>query len=253
MHIDACLGGFLLPFMELAGFPLPHACDFTLPGVTSISCDTHKYGFSPKGSSGIMYHSKELRSYQYFVATDWTGGVYASPTLAGSRSGAVIAGTWTSMMHFGVNGYTSTTSQIIRATRKLRDEIRLIPGITVIGSALISVVAFYSTDKRASTYEIADLLGARGWLLNILQFPASIHMATTLPSVSAIDELVRDIKEVISILLGRKGAGGDSTGGSAKIYGTAASVSDRSIIRDVTRGFLDGLTIQDFEAECDDE
>eukprot|EP01097_Dermamoeba_algensis_P007936 TRINITY_DN5117_c0_g2_i1.p1 TRINITY_DN5117_c0_g2~~TRINITY_DN5117_c0_g2_i1.p1 ORF type:complete len:402 (-),score=107.67 TRINITY_DN5117_c0_g2_i1:672-1877(-) len=93
LHVDCCLGGFLVPFMEKAGFPLP-TFDFRVPGVTSISCDPHKYGFTPKGSSVVMYARKSLRHYQYFVAPDWTGGIYASPSIAGSRAGSLIAGSY---------------------------------------------------------------------------------------------------------------------------------------------------------------
>ena len=116
-HVDCCLGGFLVPFMTAAGFPLPHACDFALPGVTSISADTHKYGFAPKGSSVVLYRSAALRSFQYYVTTEWPGGVYATPTMAGSRPGGLIAGCWSVMLNFGQSGYTESTRKIVAATR----------------------------------------------------------------------------------------------------------------------------------------
>jgi sphinganine-1-phosphate aldolase len=119
-HVDACLGGFLLPFMSQAGYSLPFVPDFTIDGVTSISVDTHKYGFAPKGSSVIMYRSKELRKYQYFVTTIWPGGIYASPTIAGSRAGALLACCWTALMHMGENGYVQSTREIISAARKIK-------------------------------------------------------------------------------------------------------------------------------------
>ncbi len=106
--------------MDKAGFPLPHPCDFRLEGATSISVDTHKYGFAPKGSSLIMYRSKEIRNYQYFTATDWPGGVYASPSMAGSRPGALLAGCWAAMLKFGVDGYTKSTQDIVGAARQIR-------------------------------------------------------------------------------------------------------------------------------------
>jgi sphinganine-1-phosphate aldolase len=120
-HIDCCLGGFLVPFMDQAGFPLPHPCDFRLEGATSISVDTHKYGFAPKGSSLVLYRSKELRSFQYFVMTDWPGGVYASPSMAGSRPGALIAACWATMLRFGIDGYIQTTRDIVKTARKLKE------------------------------------------------------------------------------------------------------------------------------------
>ena len=97
MHVDCCLGSFLMPYLEKAGFR-SEPFDFKLKGVTSISCDTHKYGFAPKGSSTLLYRTEELRSHQYFISPNWPGGVYASPSMAGSRPGSLIAGTWASMM-----------------------------------------------------------------------------------------------------------------------------------------------------------
>lgn len=99
LHVDSCLGSFVIPF-------IPNViADFRLPGVTAISVDTHKYGFAPKGTSVIMYRSKSLRQHQYFVAPEWTGGIYASPSMAGSRPGALIAATWAAMMNMGRQGY----------------------------------------------------------------------------------------------------------------------------------------------------
>lgn len=118
LHVDCCLGGFLVPFMEKAGFPLA-LFDFRVKGVTSISCDTHKYGFAPKGSSVVLYRNSELRHFQYFVAPDWPGGIYASPTIAGSRPGALIAGCWTALMYMGEQGYVDSTKQIVTTARKI--------------------------------------------------------------------------------------------------------------------------------------
>jgi sphinganine-1-phosphate aldolase len=120
LHVDSCLGGFLVPFMEDAGYPLPFNTDFRVKGVTSISCDTHKYGFAPKGTSVVMYHSKQLRKYQYFLQTDWPGGVYGSPTMAGSRPGSLSAGCWATMVYFGHAGYVDATKKIVSTARAIK-------------------------------------------------------------------------------------------------------------------------------------
>lgn len=237
-HVDSCLGGFLIPFMKKAGYPLPFDTDFKLEGVTSISCDTHKYGFAPKGSSVIMYRSKLLRNYQYFVSTDWMGGVYGSPTMAGSRPGALSAGCWAAMMHFGESGYVDATKQIIHASRTLKTALSKLPNIKVIGDPILSVVAFQGVGE-ITTYGIADILSKKHWQLNILQFPSAIHIAVTMPSVKTVNLLINDIKEAIDTL---KKNPGSKNGETAAIYGTAASVPDRSMIQDVTFGFLDALT-----------
>ncbi|RKO90708.1 pyridoxal phosphate-dependent transferase, partial [Blyttiomyces helicus] len=176
MHVDCCLGGFLVPFMEKAGYPLPHFCDFRLEGVTSISADTHKYGFAPKGSSVVMYRTKELRNYQYFVTTEWPGGLYASPSIAGSRPGALIAGCWAMMVHFGESGYVRSTQDIIGAARRISSGIETIPQLHLIGDPLLSVVAF-AARAPMNTYAVADLLTRKGWHLNVLQNPPAIHIA----------------------------------------------------------------------------
>lgn len=153
LHVDACLGGFLIVFMDKAGYPLA-PFDFRLKGVTSISADTHKvrsdwcewnlpqghdfvvslfqslyllllvlqYGYAPKGSSVILYSEKKYRHYQYFVAADWQGGIYASPSIAGSRPGGIIAACWATMMHMGENGYIDATKKIISTARKIKTE-----------------------------------------------------------------------------------------------------------------------------------
>ncbi|KAJ3046008.1 hypothetical protein HDV00_003756 [Rhizophlyctis rosea] len=219
MHVDCCLGGFIVPFMEKAGMPLPHYCDFRVDGVTSISVDTHKYGFAPKGSSVVMYRSKEIRNYQYFITTEWPG-------------------CWSALVRFGESGYVETTKEIVEAARRIRDGIAQMPYLKIVGEPLVSVVAFYAVSP-IKTYGVADLLSRKGWHLNVLQNPPAIHIACTVLTVPAVDTLLGDIKEAVQALLKDPGAG---DGDVAAIYGTAANVPDRSIVADVTRGFLDALT-----------
>lgn len=167
------------------------------------------------------------------------GGVYASPSIAGSRPGSLIAACWTTLLSFGRAGYIDSTRKIISATRTLTQGISEIPHLHIIGDPLLSVVAFYATSP-IKTYAVADLLSQRGWHPNILQFPPSIHFACTLLTVPAVQDLLTDIREVVEILLENPNAG---NGDISAIYGTAASVPDRSIIAQVSKGFLDGLTL----------
>ncbi|KAJ3379471.1 hypothetical protein HDU84_006627 [Entophlyctis sp. JEL0112] len=240
MHVDACLGGFIVPFAEKAGFPLPYFVDFRNEGVTSISCDTHKYGFAPKGSSVIMYRSKEIRNYQYFITTEWPGGVYCSPTIAGSRPGALVAGCWAAMMHFGESGYVETTRKILTATHEIANGVAAIPELEVIGKPYASVVAFRSTNPAIKIYAVADLLDRKGWHLNVLQNPAAMHIACTFLTVKSAKQLVKDLNEAVETLRKDPNAG---NGDVAAIYGTMASVPDRTVIKEVCNGFLDALTM----------
>ncbi|KZF19969.1 sphingosine-1-phosphate lyase-like protein [Xylona heveae TC161] len=250
LHVDACLGSFLVPFLEKSGFET-ELFDFRLKGVTSISCDTHKYGFAPKGNSTVLYRSQELRRYQYYISTDWSGGVYASPSIAGSRPGALIAGCWASLMSQGEAGYVKACHQIVGSAKRFEMEIRENPALSndlvVIGRPLVSVVAFTSTSLNI--YDIADAMSSKGWHLNALQSPAAIHVAFTMPMVGAIDKLIEDLvatveeereKERVRMAEG-KGKKGAAKGDTAALYGIAGSVPNSSIVRELAGGFLDLL------------
>ncbi|CCG80622.1 putative Sphinganine-1-phosphate aldolase BST1 [Taphrina deformans PYCC 5710] len=207
VHVDACLGSFLVPFLEKAGFETP-LFDFRLPGVTSISCDTHKYGFAPKGSSVIMYRDRSLRKYQYFVSTDWPGGVYASPSIAGSRPGAIIAGCWTAMMNMGQDGYIASCKEIVGARVKIQNRIENeIPELRIIGRPLVSVVAFDS--PVVNIYTVGDKMSKLGWHLNGLQTPPALHIACTKLTVNAVDTLIADLKSCVKQVQ-EEGGGGDA-------------------------------------------
>ena len=239
-----------MPFLEKAGFET-EPFDFRLKGVTSISCDTHKYGFAPKGSSTVLYRNSELRTYQYFICPDWSGGVYASPGIAGSRPGALIAGCWVSMMNIGEDGYINACYSIVGAAKKIADAIRENPALSndleIIGRPLVSVVAF--TSKTLDIYDIADAMSAKGWDLNSLQTPPAIHVAVTLPIVEVWEKLVADLeavvesekeKERVRVVEG-KGAKGKSLGDSAALYGVAGSLPNKSVVTQLAGGFLDTL------------
>lgn len=250
LHVDCCLGSFLVPFLEKAGFE-SEPFDFRLKGVTSISCDTHKYGFAPKGSSTVLYRTAELRSYQYFISPDWSGGVYASPGIAGSRPGALIAGCWVSMMNVGENGYIDACHSIVGTAKKIAESIRENPALShdleVIGRPLVSVVAF--TSKTLNIYDIADSMSAKGWHLNSLQDPPAIHVAVTLPIVKVWEKLVADLEAVVEgekekervRLVEGKSAKGKAMGDSAALYGVAGSLPNKSVVEQLAAGFLDTL------------
>lgn len=215
--------------------------------MTSISVDTHKYGFAPKGNSVVLYRNADLRRYQYYVCPDWSGGVYASPNIAGSRPGALIAGCWASLMRMGKDGYLDTCLKIVGAAQKIEDAIRtsdkLRHSITVIGKPMVSVVSFRAARNKDSTlavdiYDVADGMSAKGWHLNALQDPAAIHIAVTIPIVTAVDELIKDLEDVVEA---NKGHISSKKGDAAALYGVAGSIPDKSIVRELASGFLDTL------------
>lgn len=251
LHVDCCLGSFLVPYLSKAGYPT-EAFDFRVRGVTSISVDTHKYGFAPKGNSTVLYRSAELRRYQYYVSPDWSGGVYASPNMAGSRPGALIAGCWASMMNQGESGYIQSCHTIVGAAKRIEAAIRegndvLAADLQIIGRPLVSVVAFKS--DTINIYEIADAMSAKGWHLNALQNPPAIHVAVTLPIVPVADKLVSDLEACVSAekekerqrVASGKGKKGGATGDTAALYGVAGSLPDKRVVVDLAKAFLDTL------------
>lgn len=233
VHVDCCMGGFLMPFMDAAGYPLP-PFDFRVRGVVSISADTHKYGQAHKGSSVIMYRRPEYRHYQYFVTPDWPGGIYGSPTIAGSRPGGLMAVCWAALLYHGVSGYTDAARRIIRTARDLKQRLQRVPGIQLFGNPLTSIVAFRSSE--VNILAVGDLMTARGWHLTFLQYPPGLHVCLT--SLQATDnfaeELVKDVKETMDVVR----LNPQPPSGVGKVYGTAASIPDKTLVGEAAKIFL---------------
>ncbi|MBM3126134.1 MAG: aminotransferase class V-fold PLP-dependent enzyme, partial [Chloroflexi bacterium] len=232
-HTDACLGGFILPWAEKLGYAVPRF-DFRLPGVTSISVDTHKYGYAAKGTSVILYRGTDLRHYQYFATTEWPGGLYFSPTFAGSRPGALSAACWAAMVSIGAQGYTEAARKILATAEMIKREIRKIPDIRLLGDPLF-VIAFAS--DSLDIYRVLDAMTSRGWSLNGLHKPACMHICLTLrhaqPGVA--ERFTRDLKESIAHVK----ANPDAKGGMAPVYGMAATMPMRGMVADLLKRYLD--------------
>jgi glutamate/tyrosine decarboxylase-like PLP-dependent enzyme len=235
LHVDACLGGFVLPWARKLGYPVP-SFDFSLAGVTSMSADTHKYGYAAKGTSVVLYRGTELRRHQYFVTTDWPGGLYFSPTLAGSRPGALSAATWAAMVSIGERGYLDATRRILETAKTIRRGIERIAGLSVLGDPLW-VIAFAS--DSLDIYRVLDRMSARGWSLNGLQRPPSVHLCITLrhtePGVA--EDFLRDLEASVADV---KAAPADGKG-MAPVYGLAGSFPVRGAVADLLRRFVDKL------------
>ncbi|KAF7357677.1 Sphinganine-1-phosphate aldolase [Mycena venus] len=210
LHVDCCLGSFVVPYLEKAGLSEGangkyklYPFDFRVPGVTAISCDTHKYGFAPKGSSVIMYRDAELRRYQYYVNPDWSGKWLAvsTPVLVypalGTKPGALIAGTWAAMQYMGSNGYLESCRSIVTCARTIADTIvASIPELYILGSPPASVVAFASKHPKVNVLEVGDKMSQRGWHLNALTGPPAVHIACTTDGVSSVQRLTVDRVDV---------------------------------------------------------
>jgi sphinganine-1-phosphate aldolase len=235
MHVDACLGGFLLPWMERLGHTVP-PFDFRVPGVTSMSADTHKYGYAAKGTSVVLYRDRALRRHQYFTAADWPGGLYVSPTLAGSRPGGLSAACWAAMMSMGESGYVESAAKIMEAAGVIRTGIAATPGLRVLGDPLW-VIAFASDE--VDIYRVNEEMARRGWSLNGLQHPPAVHLAVTLrhaqPGVP--EHFLSDLAAAVA----EARRAGDDPERGAPLYGVATSFPIRGAIDDVLERYVDLL------------
>lgn len=234
-HTDGCLGGFLLPWAERLGYPVP-PFDFRLPGVTSISADTHKYGYAPKGTSVVLYRTKSLRRFQYYSVADWPGGLYFSATMAGSRPGGLSAACWAAMMAMGESGYLEAARRVLATAAWIKTQIRAIDGLQVIGDPLF-VIAVRSDE--VDVYQVMQAMAMRGWNLNGLHLPPAFHLCVTLRHAreGVKEQFVTDLKEAVASVRGNPQA----PAGVGPVYGLAATVEARPLVGELLAGYMDAL------------
>ena len=236
LHVDGCLGGFILPWGEALGYELPR-WDFRVPGVTTISADTHKYGYGFKGTSVLSFSDKALRNGQYFYLTDWTGGKYCSPGIEGSRSGGLLAATWAAMVSLGRDGYMDYARGIFETSFAMQDAVRSHPALRVIGDPSF---CFSFTSDELDIYHVNDFLKTRGWRLNGQQYPDAIHMAVTRPQVQpgVVERFATDLAEAVDYAA----AGPGEPPATGAIYGGVAgglTAEADSFIRAIMADMMD--------------
>ena len=236
-HVDACVGGYFLPFLERLGAPVP-PWDFRVEGVTSISADLHKYGYAARGASTILYRDRELRKFQFHVQTSWPGGLYGSPTMTGSRAGGPIAAAWAVMSHLGADGYLRLTRSAMEATAQLMRGIRD-TGLRILGEPAMSVFAFAAPedDGDFDIYSLCDAMDAHGWKIDRQQLPPSAHLMVSPGHAPFVAPFLDELREAVQSL--RRGTLAPS--GSAAMYGALAAMPDRGMVRDFVLQFMDSL------------
>jgi glutamate/tyrosine decarboxylase-like PLP-dependent enzyme len=198
LHVDACMGGFLLPYFHRLGAPVPDF-DFSVPGVTSMSMDFHKYAFAAKGASTILYRSKELRKYQIYACSNWTGYTVVNPTVQSTKSAGPLAAAWAVLNFFGDEGYLEIARQVLDATRRIADAIDAMDDLRLLGRPDMNLVAF--TSDTVSVFHIIDEMKQRGWYIQAqLGFQNSkenIHLSVNPASVKWVDALLADLRECV--------------------------------------------------------
>ncbi|HZJ25934.1 MAG TPA: pyridoxal-dependent decarboxylase [Acidimicrobiia bacterium] len=237
LHVDGCLGGFILPFGEELGYDIA-PFDFRVPGVTSISADTHKYGYAFKGTSTLSFRDQALRNAQYFFLTDWSGGKYCSPGMEGSRSGGLLAATWSAMVTLGHDGYLGYARDIFEASFAMQDAVRSHPELRLLGAPTF---LFSFTTDEFDIYHVNDFMRTRGWRFNGQQYPNALHMAVTRPQTQpgVVETFATDLADAVAYAHEHR----DETPKSAAIYGgVAGGMSDEAdeLIRGVMAQMMDG-------------
>ena len=227
LHVDACVGGFILPFMEMNGRALP-LWDYRVPGVTSISADIHKYGYAAKGASTITYRSLDILRHQMFVSQDWPGGVFASPALLGTRPGGAYAAAWAAMQHFGVSGYRDLAATTLQAFDAMRAGVAAMPELAVLGEPTGPLLGYASRDPQVNIFAVGDQMDALGWKVNRLQRPDGLHAMVTAAHLPVVADYLRDLAQAVATVKANPALAKE---GSAATYGMMSHIPLRGMVR----------------------
>jgi sphinganine-1-phosphate aldolase len=218
-HVDACMG-FTLPWLKRLGL-VTVAWGFDVPGVTSMSCDLHKYAYTAKGASVLAHRTKELRKHQYFLTSDWLGGLYGSPAILGTRSGGSLAAAWAVMNHLGEDGYLRLTTLAYEARTRLQDGVSGIDGLAVRGEPETTLLAFgadpaYPADEQVDIFAVGDRLWKKGgWYADRQAPPDSLHCTVHASHADVIDEFIAAVTESLDDVLNTQ-----EKGDRTRAYGT---------------------------------
>lgn len=236
-HVDACVGGFLLPWLEAEGVDLP-VWDFRVPGVTSMSADVHKYGMAAKGASVICYRQMDYLKHQFYVCTDWSGGIYASPAMPGTRPGGSIATAWAAIQAYGQAGYRQMARDILTAKDQIVVGIRAIDGLTLVCEPDAPLVAFTSSEPGLDIFAVADQLHERGWHPDRQQDPNSIHVTVMAHHLPVIGAYLSDLRASVEHVRSHPELARE---GEAAMYGMMAKVPVRGMVKLAVRKVMEAM------------
>jgi sphinganine-1-phosphate aldolase len=183
-HVDACIGAFVLPFLERLGHDVP-PWDFRVDGVTEISADVHKYGFVPKGASVVLHRDADWFGHQVFLYDRWPSGLYGSPAIAGARSAAPIAAAWAALRSLGVDGYTEIQRDLAATTAKVRAAVDALDDVAIVGDPI-------------GPAAVGDVLDDRGWNLNRNTSPPGLHVMLSPAHGAVVDRLLADLADAVA-------------------------------------------------------
>ena len=231
LHVDACIGGMILPFMAMNGAQLPE-WDFRVPGVTSMSVDLHKYGYAAKGASAILYRDFATLKHQIFVSENWPGGVFASSGLLGTRPGGAYAAAWAAMQRLGVSGYRRLAEETMEAADALREGVEGIEELKLLGAPAGPILAIGAARKGFPVLAVADRMEARGWSIDRLQRPAGLHLMVTAQHRRVVEAYLGDLRRAVAEVREHPELGEE---GRAATYGMIAHVPLRGRVKEKVR------------------
>ncbi len=227
LHVDACVGGFLLPYVEQLGYDIP-PFDFRCKGVTSISADIHKYGYAAKGASVVLYRNMEIMKHQFFVLAGWCGGAYISPALQGSRPGGALAAAWGALKAIGPEGYLANADKLMKLSKKMQSELNAIPEIEVLGNPQATLVAFASTTRAVDIYVVGDVLEKKGWHIDRQQNPSCLHLMINPVHEEVYEEYISDLKKAVAYAKEHPEL---KMEGNAAMYGMMAKIPMKGMVK----------------------
>ncbi|MGH8796290.1 MAG: pyridoxal phosphate-dependent decarboxylase family protein [Caldimonas sp.] len=210
LHVDACVGGYLAPFVRQIGREIPDF-DFTVPQVASLSADLHKFGFCPKPASTVFYRDADKAQHHYFDFSDWPSGRFLTGTLVGTRPAGGVAGAWATFQYLGVDGYRAIAAQLMEFVDAYKRGIEAIPGLYVLGKPHLSIVAFGSDE--VDVFRVAEVMERRGWLAGLVQRPKAIHRMMSMIQAPVLNEYLDEVKAALQVVRaeGAKAAGIEAT------------------------------------------
>ena len=235
-HVDACIGGFVLPFLPDLGHDVPDF-DFSVDGVTSISVDPHKYGYTAKGVSTLLYRGKDLRRYQYYASDEWPGGVYIAPNFQGTRPAGPMAAAWAVMNFIGRDGYQELVAEAMTAKAEIQDHIAAMDELSVVSDPDMTLLGVESTLPDTSAWTVQRELSDRGWEIERQQRPESMHLSVMAQHAPIVDEFLADLDEAVEIAQNTERAA------TAPLYGMSGAVDDDEEITEAVVDMLNDVFV----------
>ncbi|MDX1666814.1 MAG: aspartate aminotransferase family protein [Saprospiraceae bacterium] len=236
-HVDACVGGFMLPWIERLDNRVP-VWDFRLEGVTSISADIHKHGFGAKGVSALLYRDMSYLRHQFYVTADFPGGVYATSSLLGTRSGGPLATAWAAIQSLGAEGYLRWADRIMDGVEQIKAGLESIPEIEILGKPVMNLLAYRTRNNRPDIFVVAQQLEKKGWNVDRQQLPACIHLSVLPTNLPVIDQYLSDLEQAVTYALKNPGASGE---GEAAVYGLLSRMPMRGTVEKEIRNAFEDL------------